>query len=253
MADDFIHRQLPDWPSGVLWHFTTRRGGVSDGPRHSLTLARAAGLPDAELEENWRRALAPLGVGPDHLALVNQVHGDGVLHAHRPSGPLDTLGDADALISDRAGLAAAVRVADCVPILLTDGRWIAAVHAGWRGVAAGILPRTIRQLRERGAGTLHLVIGPHISQDAFQVGPEVVDGIAASGVDPSVFAVADEIVDGVQRHRVDLEAALRAQVASLPDIRVHSVARCTTDPDLFSYRHDGADTGRMAGVILRQP
>jgi YfiH family protein len=240
-------------PWGVGWGFTTRQGGVSNGPWGSLTLARAAGVPDAEIEENWARVLGTLDprLGPTDVALASQVHGSRVVVVDAPTGPLGTVGEADALVTTARGVALAVRVADCVPVLLGSPRGVAAVHAGWRGVAQRVVPEALRVLLEESGsrpGDVCAAVGPHISTDAFEVGPEVVEGIAASGIAPELFARRRG-----DRWVVDLGAAVEAQLRGLGVSSVYQAGACTTGPRFFSWRANGPETGRQAGVIVRFP
>lgn len=239
------------WPRGVVHGFTTRVGGQGQGPLSSLSLARSPGLPDAALEENWRLALGALDPRarlPD-LVLMHQVHGRGVLVATEGTGPLAVVGEADAVVTGVPGLVLAVRVADCVPVLIAGAGHVAAVHAGWRGVAGGVVGAAVEVLLGLGERAEDLVaaIGPHISGARYEVGGEVVQGIAAAGVAAERFATADG-----DRWRVDLGAAVTEQLQQAGVQQVGAVGRCTSAPDLYSWRFDGPDTGRQAGLIMRR-
>lgn len=238
-------------PPGVRYGFTTREGGVGSGPRGTLSLARAAGYDDDLLVENWRRALRGLdpALEVETVAVVNQVHGAEVRVVEDGAGPLAPVGDADALVTTARGVVLAVRVADCVPLLLASPRGVAAVHAGWRGVAARIAVRALDVLLEETgdrADEVVAVVGPHIHQDAFEVGPEVVAGIAASGVAEALFAERRG-----DRFHVDLGAALDAQLRARGVPRIGRAGGCTTGPRFYSWRADGPETGRQAGLIVR--
>ncbi len=234
----------------VAHGFTGRRGGVVHDGSRDLTLLADASVPPGVLSANWSRALAAVDptLGADRLALVRQVHGDVVQRAHRSSGPLEVLGDADALVSTVPGLAIAVRVADCVPVLLAAPGGVAAVHAGWRGVAAGIGPLAVTALVEAAGcavASVRAIIGPHIGQDTFEVGPEVVSAIEATGVPRAVFARPGRD----DRWHVDLGAALADQLARAGVGRVEQTGGDTTGGRFFSYRADGPRTGRQAGIV----
>jgi YfiH family protein len=240
-------------PYGVRWGFTTRAGGVARGPVSTLTLARGADVADEELGENWARTLAAVDdrLAPDAVALVHQVHGGDVLVVDEPTGPFGVAGEADALVTTRPGLALAVRVADCVPILIGAEGGVAAVHAGWRGVAARVVHRAIEVLAaETGCRPERMVaaIGPHIGQEAFEVGPEVVEGIEAAGVVRALFAAPRG-----DRWHADLGAAVSAQLRACGVASVGSTNTCTTEPRFFSWRRDAGRTGRQAGVIAWWP
>lgn len=238
---------LPAVLPGARAGFTDRHGGVSTGPLASLNLALRGEETAAHLTENWdrvARALDPAR-GAHDVALVDQVHGAEVRVVTDPTGPLATQGRADALVTAKKGIVLAVRTADCVPVLLAGEGCIAAAHAGWRGVAAGVLEATVRVMRELGAERIHAVIGPHIGIEAYEVGDEVVHGIAATGVPHEVF------VQRRVRAHVDVGAAAAWQLEQL-GVRVHREPRCTFhDAGFYSHRRDGEATGRQAGVITR--
>ena len=239
-------------PYGVGYGFTTRDGGVASGPVRSLTLARSADVTDAQLVQNWRLVLEALDprLGPSDVALVDQVHGDTVLQVDAATGPLTTAGAADAMFTLERGLALAVRVADCVPVVLATPRAVGVAHAGWRGVAARIVPKTVAaMLQATGERPEDVVaaIGPHIGQSAFEVGDEVVSGIAASGVVASLFTSR---APGGKAH-VDLGAALVAQLHGVGVANVGEMGACSTESRFFSYRRDAGRTGRMAGLVVR--
>lgn len=216
--------------------FTTREAG---------TLALRSG---EDVGAAWKRVGGALGMDPSQVVLVDQVHGDTVLEATVPTGPFATLGPADALITATPGLLLAVRVADCVPVLLAGPGGVGAVHAGWRGVAASIVPKAVRALSDRlgcAPSALVAVIGPHIGVGAFEVGEEVVEGIAAT-VPEGVFTRRSPPA----RPHVDLAAAVSWQLARAGVVTVGRVDRCTMqDPALWSHRRDGARAGRQAAVI----
>ena len=232
--------------TGCAHGFTTRDGGVSSGSLASLNLARRPGENDAHLAENWRRALGALGGYPvEQLVLLSQVHGADVAVADAPSGWGATVGDYDAAVTTVPGLVLATRSADCVPVLFAGPGVVGVAHAGWRGAAAGVIPATVAALRERTDGPLAAAIGPAISGAAYEVGPEVVAGLAGSGVDPGVFVV-DRQGD---RSYVDVGAAVEAQLRGCGVTAVERIGRCTWgDPALFSHREDPA-CGRQAGLI----
>lgn len=234
----------------VAHGFTARRGGVAHAGEHGLSLLADDSLPPDVLTANWARALGAVApsLSAERIALVKQVHGDRVLRVDAPTGPLGAAGDADALLTTRPGLAVAVRVADCVPILLAGPGGVAAVHAGWRGVAAGIAPQAARALAETigcSVSEVRALIGPHIGQDAFEVGPEVVAAIEATGPARGRFSRPGR----EDRAHVDLGAALVAQLEALGLVAVACTGGDTTTERFFSWRADGPRTGRQAGII----
>lgn len=189
-----------------------------------------------------RGVVARLGGGGE-LVVLTQVHGATVLAAEgaRPGD------EGDALVSTTPGQVVAVRVADCVPILLAgpagDSRGVAAVHAGWRGTAQGIAGAGARALAERSGarlGDLRAVIGPCICARCYEVGGEVIEGVGRA-TPGAAWRVGE-------RH-VDLQAANAAQLRAL-GVRVEVLAACTRCGEgYWSHRRDGAAAGRQAGVI----
>jgi polyphenol oxidase len=231
--------------------FSTRLGGVSVGPFTSLNLGNPNGCPVqddlANIAENYRRLQAAIGCEGRSRAQVHQVHGCDVLPA--PAGEaFDVHAKADGLTSDDPAKLLSVRTADCVPVLLAsrDGRCVAAVHAGWRGVVAGIAPAAARLLTERyGVAPEGLIaaIGPSIGADAFEVGPEVVAAFDARYVRPLPAG----------KGLIDLRAVLADQLraAGLGDDAVDTTDRCTVThaDEFFSHRRENGVTGRMASMI----
>jgi YfiH family protein len=232
---------------GAPHAFTDRQGGVSTGARASRNLALRAGESPESLVENWRRTLQPLGATPERLVLIDQVHGPLVHLAVEPTGPLQTAAAADALVTTVPDLWLAVRTADCVPVLFAADGVVGAAHAGWRGVASGVVGATVRAMVEQGARLDGLVaaVGPHISAGAYEVGEEVVQGIVVAGVPEDVFVDRSR-----PRPHVDLRAAVAWQLQQAGVQAVGHVRRCTfADADLYSHRRDGVETGRQAAVI----
>lgn len=244
--------------AGVPHAFSTRAGGVSGGVFASLNLGNPSDLPpdqrdtSANIAENWRRVLAAAGLGDRRRVEVHQVHGGSVyvVRVGEPRQSADTSDlHADAVVSDDPGVVLAVRVADCCPVLLAspDGRVVAAVHAGWRGVLAGVIPAAVRSLREFGAGGCLAALGPTLCPEHFEIGPEV----ATAFVDAFASDLPVRPAPAPGRFRLDLAGAIcgQLQAAGVRDVDV--LGRCTwCEPDLFfSHRRDGGRTGRSAGVI----
>lgn len=238
--------------AGVLHGFTTRKGGVSEGPWGPLNLAARTDQPQAALVENWRRAVQGLhpGLEPSSVALLSQVHGAKVLEIRGPTGPLATAGAADAAWTRVPGVVLAVRTADCVPVLVAGRGAVAVAHAGWRGTVAGVVPVLIEALVQAGEAASDLVaaVGPAISGQVYTVGREVVDGLRAAGLADEDFLVGDAPL------RVDLQRAVSAQLrrAGVQDVEILSL--CTyRDARMHSHRRDGARSGRQAGLIALDP
>lgn len=245
--------------AGVPHGFSTRLGGVSPAPFDSLNLglADAPGEPDTweRVQENWHRFMGAVGLQHRSLVRVRQVHGVGIRHADLDVDVLRAeppFADGDALVSADPLHALSVRVADCAPVLLADahGGMVAAVHAGWRGVAQGIVPATIRSMEERGASAQRMVmaVGACIGGGALQVGAEVAEAMHRANLPE---AVRPDPTDAI-RSLVDLRTAIALQ-AMRGGVRSEAIdldALCTVrDPAHFSYRREGPRSGRMSCVI----
>jgi YfiH family protein len=244
--------------AGVPHAFSTRVGGVSRGPFQSLNLGNPGGCEIQDerdcINENYRRLQNGVGLrGNRQRCWVHQVHGADVVIVRR--GHEFTSGArADALVSDDPERILTIRVADCVPLLVAsqDGRAVAAIHAGWRGVVAGVVPNALREFRRLSSDQPVLAaIGPCISQDSFEVGPEVLDQfIQLFGADD---APVQRNGDPNGKAHVDLRRAVQIQLirAGLSAQQIDSCDRCThRDADeFFSHRRDRGITGRMAAII----
>jgi len=242
-ADGFVGYRSPLFARAGIPHlFTTRIGARG---RRTLDLGRL----DAEERERLARAA---GLPGAPIAAARQVHGAHVLALREGELP-DVDVEADGLVSGREDVLVGVHVADCVPVLLarTDGRRVAAVHAGWRGLVAGVLPRAVELL---GGGNLLAAIGPCLSRERFEVGPEVVQAFARSGL----AAAIHERERG--RACIDLRAAAALQLEAAGVGPTETNDRCTyTHADEFySYRRDVTHggqrrTGRLGAVIAAAP
>lgn len=241
---------------GIPHGFSTRIGGVSTGMFDSLNLGNPSDLPPEDrdppsnIRENFRRILAQMSCGDRTLAEVHQVHGAAVAWADLPRQNPDP--KADAILTRRADVVVAVRVADCTPVLLAtaDGSAVAAVHAGWRGVVMGVVPNAIAALREAGATDIIAAVGPCIGPEAFEVGPEVAEQVARvfgeDGGNPPIIRPGRG-----DRSLIDLKEALRRQLIAAAVAEFDILPHCThRDAELFySHRRDRGRTGRTAGLI----
>jgi polyphenol oxidase len=163
-----------------------------------------------------------------------------------PGGPRAS---ADALVSDEAGVVLLVRAADCVPVLLADPEVgiVGAAHAGRPGVAASVVPHTVQAMRDLGAQHVTAWIGPHVCGACYEVPAQLQDEVAA-------LVPATRATTSWGTPSLDLGAGIRAQLAELGVRYVDTAARCTRESaDLFSYRRDGAASGRLAGLIRMVP
>lgn len=239
--------------------FSTRAGGVSRGPFASLNLGNPNPVPGghardpvANMDENFRRITHAIGCEGREIVQVYQVHGGAahVVHRGAPThtGPGDTR--ADAIVTDDPGRVLCVRVADCAPVLIAsgDGRVVAAVHAGWRGVIANVTTAAIAEMAKLGAQNLSAAVGPCISLENFEVGPEVAaEFLRVFGDDAPVRPSprSDE------KKHIDLKACLERQLRAAGVERVEVLPHCTVrDRELFySHRRDEGLTGRMGAFI----
>lgn len=255
---------LPAVPASFYW--TNQSWGAAlrcrplDPFAQHLFTTRQLQLPSADA---WRTLASALGVRPDYVVSLNQVHGREVVRIDRnvTGDTLETLRSdrpkADALISEAPGVALVVRAADCVPLLVADPRTgaVAAVHAGWRGTAAGVAVAAIDAMqREFGSRAADLVaaIGPAIGPCCYEVGSDVVDAFAAAGhkrylIDRWFMTPRD------RRMRLDVPGANRDQLmlAGLRDENVHTSGLCTAMhlDVLTSYRAEREAAGRIGAAI----
>ncbi len=232
----------PDWPAPrrVKALVTTRNGGVSRGPYASLNLSTRVGDDPRAVAENRARARAALPADPKWL---HQVHGVDVVQAERADA--DTC--ADAAFTRATDVVCAVQVADCLPVLLCDreGTSVAAAHAGWRGLAAGVLERTVAAL-ESPPEALLAWLGPAIGPRAFEVGADVLDTF--TGADPEAAVAFQAVREG--KWLADLYALARRRLAHAGVWAVYGGGFCTAGEParFFSHRRDRV-TGRQAAFI----
>jgi polyphenol oxidase len=234
-------------PPGVGAAFTTRLGGVSVAPWDSFNLATHVGDDPGRVAAN--RAQLRKMLGPKvEPAWLNQVHGTDVLNldAATPSAlPVS----ADAAVTTRAGVACVVMVADCLPVLFTtrDGSRVGAAHAGWRGLAAGVLEQTVHALDVPGV-ELRAWMGPCISREHFEVGEEVREEFVKQ--DAGASGNFDRNARG--RWQADLVGLARRRLNTLGITDVEGGKWCTVADreQFYSHRRDGKG-GRLAALIWR--
>ncbi len=239
----------PDWPApaNVRCVSTTRAGGVSTGRYASLNLGKSSGDDLAAVEQNRQRLYTALHL-PAQPSWIHQVHGPRVVRA-----PLDAATpEADACFTTETAVVCLVQTADCLPVLFCDdaGTTVAAAHAGWRGIAAGVLENTVRALPAP-PETLIAWLGPAIGPDAFEVGDEVRDAFVGASTDArSAFKRGAND----SKWMCDLYALARLRLRDAGVARTFGGGLCTySDAQrFFSYRRDGA-CGRMATLIWIEP
>lgn len=215
--------------------FTARAGGVSEGPFTSLNLGLWTDDDPERVRENRRRVAERADAT---LAYGRQVHGTAVARVSEP--PTDTLGEVDGAATRLSSVAPMVLTADCLPVAVAGEAAVAMLHAGWRGLADGVLDQGVRALRELGDdGPLHAVIGP--------------------GAGACCYAVGDDVAARFPRwalvgRNLDLKAIAATRLREAGVQTVRDVGRCTMcEPDVFfSHRRcSGGVTGRQAGLVWR--
>ncbi|MCL2075162.1 MAG: peptidoglycan editing factor PgeF [Betaproteobacteria bacterium] len=236
---------LPDWPApaSVKALQTTRNGGVSNAPYANFNLGLHTGDDPMSVQENRTRLVAHL---PNEPVWLEQVHSAEAIvisgeHFSRPPR-------ADAAICRVPGQVCTIMTADCLPVLFCDqaGSVVAAAHAGWRGLAAGVLENTLNAMRTDPANIL-VWLGPAIGANAFEVGDEVRTAFLAASPDAAgaFFPAATQ-----GKYHADLYALARQRLNAVGATRIFGGEYCAfSEPErFFSYRRDGA-TGRMASLI----
>ena len=214
---------------GARTIFSTRRGGVSEGPFESLNLGLLTDdVPERVMENRGR---LKTHVGLDHVALGRQVHGTDLQTWIAP--PTDgEPPEVDGHMTDEPGLGLLVQVADCLPVALATRSRVGMLHCGWRGLAGGIIARALERFEEPPAAA----IGPGIGCCCYEVGEEVLEAFGRTG-----------------ERRLDLRAITRSQLEAGGVTGVLEVDLCTScHPELFfSHRRDEGVTGRQAGIVVR--
>ncbi|MFZ1181141.1 MAG: peptidoglycan editing factor PgeF [Herbaspirillum sp.] len=250
---------IPEWngrPANVGALTTLRQGGVSQGPygngcgRGGLNLAAHVQDDPAHVARN-RHVLR--SILPSEPLWLRQVHGVDVVDAAEAAGVAEAP-QADACVTTQAGVVCAVMTADCLPVLLCDlaGTVVGVAHAGWRGLAAGVLEHAVAAMRERGPGEILAWFGPAIGPQQFEVGQEVLDAFVAQDAASRAAFTASAGREG--QFFADIYRLARLRLAQVGVRRVSGGSWCTvSDTRFYSYRRD-AITGRMASLIwLRQP
>lgn len=254
---------MPDWiapafaTAGVGALMSTRDGGVTQGPFASLNLGTAVGDDPVAVAENRRRFAAALGGAPVWL---KQVHGTRVVHL----GPADVAAgaptlEADACVTTEPGVACVIQVADCLPVLFAapGGRAVAGAHAGWRGLAGGVLEATVAALCERSGaapGEIEAWLGPCIGPTAFEVGDDVLAGFGVEAAAGHPRFTAQPGQPG--KWLADLPGLAHDRLAALGLTRIGGGHWCTVSDAsrFFSFRRDRpvfGNSGRLAAAIWR--
>ncbi|MFL6143444.1 MAG: peptidoglycan editing factor PgeF [Labedaea sp.] len=227
---------------------TTRAGGVSAPPYDSFNLGAGSGDDPDAVAANRARLAGELGLAPDHLVWMEQVHGRNAVVVDGPrSAPVEVT---DALVTAVPGLAVVALVADCVPVLLGDpvAGVVGAVHAGRVGARVGVVPAALEAMRDAGADVarVEVLLGPSVCGECYEVPAAMRDDVEAH-----LPGSASRTRGGTPG--LDLRAGLWRQLADLGVARIGVDPRCTVeDRTLFSYRRDGT-TGRLAAVTWVEP
>jgi YfiH family protein len=228
--------------------FSTRRGGVSEGPYESLNLGILTDDEPGRVAQNRDILATALGRDPAAVVMGWQVHAADVQVHHEPpapgrqgfGSPGDDLARVDAQVTDSPHVTPLVLVADCVPVALTAPGAVAMVHCGWRGVAAGILKRAVTAVRRLAHdGELRAAIGPAIGPCCYEVGPEVTGVFERNGH-----------TDAIDGRMLDLPHVVCCELEALGATDLAVAGICVScHPELFfSHRRDGGVTGRQAGL-----
>ena len=244
---------------GLAHGFFGRAGGVSTGIYAGLNCGPGSGDDPSHVAENRRRASAALGVEAGHLLTLYQVHSPDVVMVREPF-TRENAPKADAMVTDRPGIALGVLAADCAPVLFADAaaRVIGAAHAGWKGAIAGVTDATLAAMEALGAKRERVVavVGPCISQEAYEVGAEFRDTFLKSESSAARFFAPGVAADKFQ---FDLPGYVAARLSRAGVASAGALNRCTyfREPDYFSFRRTThrreGDYGRNLSAIVLRP
>ena len=237
--------------AGFPHGFFTRQGGVSQGIFDSLNFVTGSGDSQENVERNLALVAEPLGVEPSRIYFLSQVHGVDHFVADGSEDRREfAQREGDIVLTKQSGVAAAIRTADCVSILLAcrNTGWVAACHSGWQGCERGAVISAVAQLRAQGATDLIAAIGPHISLAAFEVDDDVAERLVNASPDKDIVDRSHE------RPHVDLRKMVHAQLRSVDigDDAIDDVMGCTVlEPERFySFRRDKNPSGRLLSAIV---
>jgi len=239
------HWLVPDWPAPANIHAATtlRTGGVSQGTYSSLNPAAHVGDAADRVRQN-RLIIREMLDLPSEPVWLDQIHSNRAVKAVKTA----SLQQADASYTDKSGVVCAVMTADCLPLLIcsTDGTQVAAIHAGWRGLLAGVISNTVVAMQQH---NLLVWLGPAIGPDCFEVGAEVRDAFLEKSAD-FITAFKEQNND---KWLADIYQLARVELTAIGIANVYGGTYCTvTEHELFySYRRD-TQTGRMATLIWRE-
>jgi polyphenol oxidase len=222
--------------------FSTREGGVSDGPYRSLNLGIFTDDDRARVTENRQRLAEAVGLRPEAVAMGWQVHGTEIATWDEPpraqdyAAPTLPLQQVDGHLTDLAGVGLLVLGADCLPVALAAPGRVAMLHCGWRGLAGGILEQAVGRFDKAPAAA----IGPGVGRCCYEVGPEV-------------MAAFDDVPGAARGPMIDLRAIVRRKLEATGVHQIEDVDLCTSCREdlFFSHRRDRGITGRQGGLVWR--
>ncbi|KWX00328.1 peptidoglycan editing factor PgeF [Carbonactinospora thermoautotrophica] len=242
------HISLNGADAVVHFAFTDRHGGVSPAPYDQLNLGGRVGDDPENVRENRRRVAVELGLDPARVVWMNQVHSPDVAVVDGPwAGEAP---EVDGIVTTKRGLALAVLVADCTPVLLADPEAgvVGAAHAGRQGMVKGVVPATVRQMVELGARPerMYAMTGPAVCGACYEVPQEMQDEVVARV--PAARSTTRAGTPGL-----DIPAGVWSQLRELGVRRGTRSSVCTLEsPDHYSYRRTRV-TGRLAGYVWLEP
>ncbi len=247
---------VPDWqvPADVGALMTTRQGGVSAGAFHSMNIRPGLGDDASAVQRNQDRLARSIAAVPVYL---NQVHGSHVVRlTHADAAPGAAMHTADASITTECGIACTAQVADCLPLLFAAPGAVGAAHAGWRGLAGGVVEATLAVLCEAAAcdpGDLRVWLGACIGPRQFEVGPDVLAAFGADPVQPDPARFTPRRQAGAPKWTANLPQLARDRLQAAGVVHLSGAESCTVEDAsrFFSYRRDGV-TGRMVAVVWRR-
>lgn len=237
--------------AGFSHGFFLRRAGVSEGVFSSLNFTSLTGDSPENVAKNLALAGQSLGIEGRHIYFLSQVHGtDSVIVDGREEQEDVLKKEGDIVLTRSAGVAAGMRTADCVPVLLAcpETGWVAACHSGWQGCVKQAVPEAVRALMGAGAQRLIACIGPHISAEAFEVSEDVAQQLLDASPDKNI------IDRSYGKPHIDLRKMVRSQLTAsgVLDANIDDVPGCTVrdEANFFSFRRDGNPSGRMLSAIV---
>ena len=251
-----LRLHVPHWDQfdGLIHGFLGRFGGQGQSPNGPFRLSHDTGDDSQAVKRNWCELKLVIGLRDINIITAKQVHGDTILPVSSATEKLAGIGDG--LMTDAPNLCVGVMAADCVPILFAEPtrKIAAAVHAGWRGTAAGIAPRAVALMKEAygiDPAALHVAMGPSIGPCCYEVGPEVAEQIAANWREELKGAWRPHGIKG----RLDLRTLNEAQLlgAGIPQPHIQKIGPCTAchNGDFFSYRKEGRSGHQLSFIGWR--